>query len=163
MSETVEVKAPNAFADNEKLTDLFHGIADHLSLWHWLYGLRYDEIRTGPLVWAHRNLLMFRIWTNVDGRPISMSRYDPRMPNLPKVWKNRIFRMRHFVNMNGWYRRRALDVEHEINNWAAERHLTPKDMDATCRWTSEGVIVIKLVDKRKPMNADTHMIHKRYD
>jgi hypothetical protein len=159
---TIEtVYTPDAFVDNEKLAKCFQDVADYISLWHWLYGLAYSDVRAGRIEWLTHNTLGLRISNRLDNTPISPGRYDPRLPNLDVAWRQRLHRMRQFIRMSPWYRRRVLEFEHHISDWKAERRLTNADLDVTTRWQANGLLFIKLIDKRLPATADTHMTHKR--
>jgi len=163
MNERIEVKSPDAFENNPKLNEFFTMIVDYLSLWHWMYGLHYGDIRINAINWVSHNIISFKAWNAFDGRAISMRRYDPRLPDLPGVHKGRIYRMQDFIRSNPWFRRLMLDAEHHINDWAATYEVPGNMMDVTTRWTDDGLVVIKLIDKRKPITADTYMMHKRYE
>ena len=155
-------KTADAFEDNEKLAKFFQTIPDYLSIFHWDHGMSYREIRTSPFTWTAWDVITFRMWTVKDGMPISPNRYDPRMPDSPTPLRQRVYRMQDFIRNNAWFRRYMLDAEHQINDWMRVNRIPADMLDVSTRWTHEGVVVIKLIDKRSMYTDNTMETHKKY-
>jgi len=159
----IEVGAtPDAFEDNEKLNKFFLTIPDYLSVFHWDHGMSYRDIRTSRFTWTTWNTITFRMWTVKDSAPISPIRYDPRMPDSPTPLRQRQYRMQDFIRNNPWFRRYVLDAEHEISDWMRVNKVPNDQLDVATRWTAEGVVVIKLIDKRVMYTDNTMDTHKKY-
>lgn len=152
--------APDALVGLEEVQKVLLGVLDNLSLWCQLYGLQEDKIRcTGPS-WQSWNLIFFRLKT-ADGRPLSLNRYDPRLPHREGVFKNRPIRIKDFVAVSPWFRRLAHDLDHHIHGFMRDRFMKKTDLNVTSRWATNGCVLIKLIDKRDPMSPKTFMTHYR--
>jgi len=148
----------------EGLPDLcrtFTGIADYLSLWCQLYGLRERSIRCGPLQWKDDHTLTFRI-TDRRGQAVSPERYDPRLPTIDKVFVARHERIRRFIGMSPWYRLQLKLVDREAKAYLAAYGLEPLDVETTNRWTTDGVIVIRFIWKDTPATRRRYLTHLKY-
>jgi hypothetical protein len=106
--------------------------------------------------------MFIRIRTR-DGRPVSMSRYDPRLPETPHVFRARAIRIKAFVSSSPWFRRKAHQVDEGIRVFMDERKMKLADLDVVSRWTSNGCVLFKMLDKRRglmPADMMTHLKHE---
>lgn len=131
------------FSYSENIARIFYGIADYLSLWGCLYGLDGENIKIGPVGWRSAWILTFKVTTKM-GDPISPQRYDPRLPAGPNAFKSRYWRIRSFVRLP-WFIRLALKVDGHIRTWCHDWKYELTEVNATTRWTREGIVVIKMI------------------
>lgn len=140
---------------------LFTGMADYLSLWCALYGLREQNIRCSSLAWVNAHTLVFRVMDN-RGAAISPLRYDPRLPDIPKVFVARAERIRRFVGLSPWYRRLLKRVDTATQAYLGRWELQAGDVELTNRWTADGFVVMFFVWKNAPATQNRYMTHLKY-
>lgn len=146
------------------LPDLCHtftGIADYLSLWCELYGLREQNIRVGHVEWKDEHTLKFKI-TDHRGSAISPLRYDPRMPENRHALRARPERLRRFVRMSPWFRRQLELVDREVRAYLVAQQLEPSDVETINRWTEDGLVLVRIIWKITPATRRRYMTHLKY-
>ena len=146
------------------LQKLFRGIADYLSLWCTLYGLREDDIRYSKPAWRTNDLLVFRIYDR-RGVAISPYRWDPRLPSGQgvTVFLARAERIRRFIGFAPSFRRLLYDVDRQLCAYLATAQLLPSDIEHANRWTKDGFITVKFVWKDAPVTTRRWDVHRKYD
>jgi len=158
----IETETPDVFDGIPDLVNIFNGIADYLSLWCSMYGLREDRIRYRDLQWSTAEILTFRI-SHQDGSPISPIRYDPRLPEIPGVFVARALRMRRFIAGQERFRRLLYECEWAVRSFLAIRGMTRADIELTSRWTSSGRVVLKMIPKSREPNSRRYETHRKYE
>ena len=139
----------------------FVGIADYLSLWCELYGLREGNIRVGGVEWKDEHTLKFKI-TDHRGGAISPLRYDPRMPENRTALRARPERMRRFIGLCPWFRRQLWEVDQAVRAYLDAQHLGPSDVETINRWTEDGLVLVRIIWKITPATRRRYMTHLKY-
>jgi hypothetical protein len=137
------------------------GVADYLSLWCTLYGLREWNIRVSSVSWYNAHTLVFRI-LDADARPISPMRYDPRLPEVSYAFLARAERIRRFVGMSPWYRGVLHDVDRALDKYLRRWDLKAEDVELVNRWTNTGFIVLAVVWKSTPATRRRYQTHLKF-
>lgn len=161
----IEGRTPDLLVGCPDLQKLFRGIADYLSLWCTLYGLREDAIRYSKPAWRTADLLVFRIFDRW-GHAVSPDRWDPRMADGREglqVFLARAERIRRFIAFSPKFRGLLCQVDRELMAYLASAKLTPADVEQGNRWTKDGFITIKFVWKTTSVTTRRYDMHRKYD
>lgn len=159
-------RKPDLLVGSPDLQRLFRGIADYLSLWCTLYGLREDAIRYSKAAWRTSDLLVFRIYDR-RGEPISPYRWDPRLGGDNRrgaeVFLARAERIRRFVAFSGSFRKLLCSIDREFMAYCVTLQKLPSEIEQANRWTKDGFVTIKFVWKDTEPTQRRYDVHRKYD
>lgn len=162
-ANVVPIETPDVFEGIPDLTSCFTRIADDLSLWCSLYGLREERIVFDDILWRNEIILTFRI-RDTNGAAISPFRYSPLLPDVPKVFVRRFHRIRRFISTQHAFRRHLYECEWRVRSFLATNRIGVKDIEVVTRWAQTGRVIMKIVPKASaPLTARRFMTHLRHD
>lgn len=160
----IESKEYNPFEGLQDAVNIFTGLADYLSLWCEMYGLREDEICYTPSEWRTPLMTTFRIF-RTDGRPISPKAYDPRLPNVSQVFLRRGHRITRFVAMQPGFRRQMFDVDQDLRACLDAHGLKAAEVEIISRWDGDGKVILKVIPRvsAAERTGREYLTHYRHD
>lgn len=159
----IQSKEYNPFVGLDDAVNIFTGLADYLSLWGELYGLNVESLRYSRPVWRTPLMVTFRI--SEKRRPVSPKRYDPRLPNVSKVFLRRGYRITRFIAMQPRFRKQMFVMDQDLCACLHRFKLKPAQVEVVSRWDGDGKVILKLIPKRNGAERTgreylTHMKHE---